>query len=186
MGLLLPLGFHMSCRSVPSYWKDSKEKISMKRASLLEQTSGDRKVKTEVLGHRRIMYKNTGPKLHMSISGSLIKFPMLLIKGIPSSLWWGEHVCARMQGLSSTSFNPDYRFPAYRDVQDTHWQKGIQIPPSPLGRAKHRWQMLEPLFCQWLSTFCSSVPVLQIEKQGVTDTLLSCILLPKLHKMGFT
>lgn len=47
-----------------------------------------------MLGHRHIMYKNTGPKLHMSISWSLIVFPTLLIKGIPSSLWWGEQcVC---------------------------------------------------------------------------------------------
>lgn len=38
--------------------------------------------------------------------------------------------------------------------------------------------MLEPLFYQWLSPFCSSVPVLQIEKQAVTDTLLSCSLHP--------
>lgn len=71
-GLLLPLGLPMSCRSVLSYWKDSKEKISMRRASLLKQTYRGRKVMTEMLGQRQIMYKNTRPKLYMSISWSLI------------------------------------------------------------------------------------------------------------------
>lgn len=160
----------LCCRSVLSYWKDSEEKISMRRASL--QTYGDRKVNIEMLGHRQIMYKNTGPKLHMSISWSLIVFPMLLIKGIPSSLWWGEQcVCKDPEPIKHflQSWSTDFQH-----TETLTGKRGYKAPVP--GKDKTQVTDVGTIVLSMAFSFlvfCSSA---EIEKQAVTDSLLSCSL----------
>lgn len=103
---------------------------------------------------------------------------MLLIKGIPSSLWWGECVCARMQGLSSTSFNPDLQISIVQRCAGHSLAKGDTKPPVPFRKDKTQVTDVGTIVLSMafsLLFFCSSAENRKTSCYSL-DTLLSCSL----------